>query len=73
MKPPRLLTMPILQFQQMARTSNKDENKRVIMDLDVVLRSHDCPHIVRCLGCFITEVNVRVPFSSPHFYRVSMQ
>uniref|UniRef100_A0A914WBQ5 mitogen-activated protein kinase kinase n=2 Tax=Plectus sambesii TaxID=2011161 RepID=A0A914WBQ5_9BILA len=50
----------IMAVKQMARTSNKDENKRVIMDLDVVLRSHDCPHIVRCFGCFITECDVWV-------------
>lgn len=28
------------------------------MDLDVVLKSHDCPFIVQCLGCFITESDV---------------
>ena len=26
------------------------------MDLDVVLKSHDCPYIVRCYGTFITQV-----------------
>ena len=35
-----------------------DENKRILMDLDVVLKSHDCPYIVRCFGCFITESDV---------------
>lgn len=29
-----------------------------MMDLDVVLKSHDCPFIVKCLGCFITESDV---------------
>lgn len=28
------------------------------MDLDVVLKSSDCPEIVQCLGCFITEADV---------------
>lgn len=28
------------------------------MDIDVVLKSHDCPYIVHCLGCFITEAEV---------------
>lgn len=28
------------------------------MDIDVVLKSHDCPYIVQCLGCFITESDV---------------
>jgi mitogen-activated protein kinase kinase 7 len=35
-----------------------EENKRIIMDLDVVLKSNDCNHIVRCLGYFITESDV---------------
>jgi mitogen-activated protein kinase kinase 7 len=45
-------------FQQMRRTGNDEENKRIIMDIDVVLKSHDCPYIVQCLGCFITEADV---------------
>ena len=28
------------------------------MDLQVVLKSHDCPYIVKCLGCFITDSDV---------------
>lgn len=28
------------------------------MDIDVVLKSHDCPYIVHCLGCFITKADV---------------
>lgn len=27
------------------------------MDLDVVLKSHDCPYIVQCFGTFITNVS----------------
>lgn len=45
-------------LQQMRRTGNQEENKRIIMDLDVVLKSHDCPFIVRCLGCFISQTDV---------------
>lgn len=45
-------------MQQMRRTGNDEETKRITMDLDVVLKSHDCPHIVQCLGCFITEADV---------------
>lgn len=44
--------------KQMRRTGNIEENKRIIMDIDVVLKSHDCPYIVQCLGCFITECDV---------------
>ena len=42
----------------MRRSGNTEENKRIIMDLDVVLKSHDCPYIVQCLGCFITDADV---------------
>lgn len=42
----------------MRRSGNKEENKRITMDLDVVLRCHDCPHIVQCFGYFITESDV---------------
>ena len=47
-----------LRPQQMRRSGNPEENKRIIMDLDVVLKSHDCPYIVQCLGCFITDADV---------------
>lgn len=48
----------IIAIKQMRRSGNSEENKRIIMDLDVVLKSHDCPYIVRCLGCFITDADV---------------
>uniref|UniRef100_A0A8D1SZL4 Dual specificity mitogen-activated protein kinase kinase 7 n=2 Tax=Sus scrofa TaxID=9823 RepID=A0A8D1SZL4_PIG len=44
--------------QQMRRSGNKEENKRILMDLDVVLKSHDCPYIVQCFGTFITNTDV---------------
>lgn len=44
-------------LQQMRRTGNMEENKRIITDLDVVNKC-DCPYIVHCLGCFITEADV---------------
>ena len=48
----------IIAVKQMRRTGNSDETKRIIMDLDVVLKSHDCEEIVLCLGCFITDSDV---------------
>lgn len=42
----------------MRRSGNCEETKRILMDLDVVVRSHDCPYIVRCLGCFVTDADV---------------
>lgn len=41
----------------MRRTGNSEENKRIIMDIDVVNKC-DCPYIVHCLGCFITQADV---------------
>lgn len=51
-------TSHVMAVKQMRRTGNSDENKRIIMDLDVVLKSNDCREIVLCLGCFITESDV---------------
>lgn len=42
----------------MRRSGNSEETKRILMDLYVVVRSHDCPYIVRCLGCFVTDADV---------------
>ncbi|XP_060710846.1 dual specificity mitogen-activated protein kinase kinase 7 isoform X1 [Hemiscyllium ocellatum] len=48
----------IIAVKQMRRSGNKEENKRILMDLDVVLKSHDCPYIVQCYGTFITNTDV---------------
>ncbi|KAJ2946690.1 hypothetical protein O0L34_g12750 [Tuta absoluta] len=48
----------IIAVKQMRRSGNSEETKRILMDLDVVVRSHDCPFIVRCLGCFVTDADV---------------
>ena len=42
----------------MRRSGNLEETKRVFFDLEVVLKSHDCPFIVQCLGCFVTDSDV---------------
>lgn len=48
----------VIAVKQMRRTGNPEENKRILMDLDIVLKSHDCPYIVQCLGYFITDPDV---------------
>lgn len=40
----------------MCQSYNAEEQKRIVMDLDVVLKSHDCPYIVACFGAYISEV-----------------
>lgn len=54
----------IIAVKQMRRSGNKEENKRILMDLDVVLKSHDCPYIVQCFGTFITNVST-LPGTKP--------
>ncbi|KAL4721123.1 hypothetical protein ACJJTC_009403 [Scirpophaga incertulas] len=48
----------VIAVKQMRRSGNSEETKRILMDLDVVVRSHGCPYIVRCLGCFVTDADV---------------
>ena len=40
----------------MHRTTSDEENKRIIMDLDVIIKSYNFPYIVRCVGYFINSV-----------------
>ncbi|MPC42674.1 Dual specificity mitogen-activated protein kinase kinase hemipterous [Portunus trituberculatus] len=47
----------VIAVKQMRRSGNLEETKRVFFDLEVVLKS-DCPFIVQCLGCFITDSDV---------------
>lgn len=35
-----------------------EENKRILMDLDVLLKSNDCNDIVKCLGYLISASDV---------------
>ncbi|KAF6024708.1 hep [Bugula neritina] len=51
-------TQQIMAVKQMRRSGNREENKRIIMDLETVLKSHSCPYIVHCYGIFITESEV---------------
>ena len=42
----------VIAVKQMRRTGNNDENKRILMDLDVVLKSHDCEQVRIIIGAF---------------------
>lgn len=57
LNPPNFVCVCVSPPQQMRRSGNREENKRILMDLDVVLKSHDCPYIVQCFGTFITNVS----------------
>lgn len=47
----------ICAVKQMRRTINEEENRRIYMDLEVVLKC-ECDNIVRCCGYFIKEAEV---------------
>lgn len=42
----------------MRRSGNREDNKRIKMDLDILLLCHNCPHIVQCYGYFIKDTEV---------------
>uniref|UniRef100_A0A8D8X3C3 mitogen-activated protein kinase kinase n=1 Tax=Cacopsylla melanoneura TaxID=428564 RepID=A0A8D8X3C3_9HEMI len=48
----------VIAVKQMRRSYIPEENKRILMDLDVARKSHDFEYIVRCFGCFITDSEV---------------
>jgi len=61
-------TQTTLAVKIMARTASEEDNKRIIMDLDVVLKSYDFPYIVRCVGYFIrSEVYICMELMSSCF------
>ena len=43
----------------MPRTASEEDNKRIIMDLDVIVKSYNFPYIVRCLGYFVRTVSAQ--------------
>ncbi|CAJ0610123.1 unnamed protein product [Cylicocyclus nassatus] len=50
----------VMAVKEMARTSDREDNKRIIMDLDVISRADASHHIVLCYGYFISETSVKV-------------
>jgi hypothetical protein len=44
----------------MHRTASDEENKRIIMDLDVIIKSYNFPYIVKCVGYFINSVSEEI-------------
>ncbi|XP_020620006.1 dual specificity mitogen-activated protein kinase kinase 7-like [Orbicella faveolata] len=51
----------VLAVKKMRRSQNKEEQKRILMDLEVVMKCHGCPFIVNCLGSFISRVSYVKP------------
>jgi len=46
--------------KMMGRTPIMEEQKRILMDLDVITRCNDSPYIVQCYGLFISQSDVYV-------------
>uniref|UniRef100_A0A183FYQ4 mitogen-activated protein kinase kinase n=1 Tax=Heligmosomoides polygyrus TaxID=6339 RepID=A0A183FYQ4_HELPZ len=50
----------VMAVKSMPRSSNPVESKRIIMDLRILSRAYDCPHIVHSYGYIITENEVMI-------------
>lgn len=46
----------LLSCQRIRSTVDEKEQKQLLMDLDVVMRSSDCPYIVQFYGALFREV-----------------
>ncbi|XP_066927621.1 dual specificity mitogen-activated protein kinase kinase 7-like [Clytia hemisphaerica] len=53
-------TNTTMAVKTMDRTPIMEEQKRILMDLDVITRCNDCPYIVNCFGLFISQSEVFV-------------
>lgn len=51
-----LFKAPVFPFQRIRSTVDEKEQKQLLMDLDVVMRSSDCKYIVKFYGALFTEV-----------------
>ncbi|XP_047134652.1 dual specificity mitogen-activated protein kinase kinase 7 isoform X1 [Hydra vulgaris] len=50
----------IMAVKMMSRTPIMEEQKRILMDLDVITKCNDCSYIVNCFGLFISQSDVYV-------------
>ncbi|RLV90127.1 hypothetical protein DV515_00014549 [Chloebia gouldiae] len=48
-------SLPLFLFQRIRSTVDEKEQKQLLMDLDVVMRSSDCPYIVQFYGALFRE------------------
>ncbi|EDV28050.1 uncharacterized protein TRIADDRAFT_21281, partial [Trichoplax adhaerens] len=53
-------TRSVIAVKKIPRIQNEEEKKRVLMDLQVVMKSHDCPYIVKCFGLLIAESDILI-------------
>lgn len=53
-------------LQRIRSTVDEKEQKQLLMDLDVVMRSSDCPYIVQFYGALFREVSFSFPSQFPY-------
>lgn len=51
------MTCGVFVLQRIRSTVDEKEQKQLLMDLDVVMRSSDCPYIVQFYGALFREVS----------------
>ncbi len=56
--------------QRIRSTVDEKEQKQLLMDLDVVMRSSDCPYIVQFYGALFREVKLAHILASDSFSAV---
>lgn len=49
-------------LQRIRSTVDEKEQKQLLMDLEVVMRSNDCPYIVQFFGALFKEVRQIVKY-----------
>jgi len=54
----KVSTVFFLSYQRIAATVNTQEQKRLLMDLDISMRSSACPHTVQFYGALFMEGDV---------------
>ena len=59
----------IYAVQRIRSTVNEREQKQLLMDLDVVMRSNECPYIVKFYGALFKEVCICVVVFPALHYR----
>jgi hypothetical protein len=50
----------LIKFQRIHSTVDEKEQKQLLMDLEVVMKSSECPYIVKFYGALFTEVSYQV-------------
>lgn len=67
-----IVTRVVSPWQRIRSTVDEKEQKQLLMDLDVVMRSSDCPYIVQFYGALFREVTLTLSASSHAVFSASV-